>query len=170
MKYLLKWILILSMIVTACSFKRELIYELYSVPDKIDIDLYNYLFEFQLYAKDNGVDLKDIDSLRLLVYGDPQSQYQASADTVGICMIWTIGIPGILEIENWKEIVVLSVDKQLVEQKLVVFHELGHCLLGLEHFNSQPDIMNEYLQNLTKEDFDKSIKRMFLEFKQKQAK
>jgi hypothetical protein len=50
-----------------------------------------------------------------------------------------------------------------VERMVLMYHELGHCALGLDHLDGEPDIMNTYLLDEVTADkqWDKLINNMF---------
>ena len=49
------------------------------------------------------------------------------------------------------------------ERNVLIYHELGHCALGLDHVDDKPDIMNSYLldESIADKKWDSLVKTMF---------
>lgn len=49
------------------------------------------------------------------------------------------------------------------ERLALIYHELGHCALGLDHYDEKPDIMNTYILNEfeLEKNWDKLVTIMF---------
>lgn len=91
------------------------------------------------------------------------------AKKTDIKIVWSnlprkIGAVGLcfnpLSLPSWIEIDEVSKASSDFELKNLVYHELGHCRLGLEHSDDPTDIMYPYLDLTTEEEFDRSLTRM----------
>lgn len=103
-------LLFLGMVVALSGCGQEQAKE----PAIVDEALASYLVKFEL---DVGASTKDID----VVFG------ALDGDVVGVCYAWTDGKRKIvIDKEYW--------DLEREEQKEeLIFHELGHCAMGLDH-------------------------------------
>ncbi|NRA45963.1 MAG: hypothetical protein HRU09_13505 [Oligoflexales bacterium] len=95
-------------------------------------------------------------------------------DIVGTCTKME-GTSRIGKTYIWQEIKILRphFEESLIEHpnkaKIVVYHELGHCILGLNHStNHQLGIMSEKLDGITGyENFDEYVEEMMSSAQQK---
>jgi hypothetical protein len=77
-----------------------------------------------------GADTSDVDKLEFIRYGDPSTEEQPQ--TVGVCNSWH-DESGDLVRSN----IVVKEMKNPVMAKALMYHELGHCVLGLEHTSQE---------------------------------
>ena len=72
-----------------------------------------------------GADVSDISKLEFIKYGDPATEEKPNR--VGVCNTFSYGnrlTKSNITVRRYNEYVI---------QKGLVFHELGHCVLGLDH-------------------------------------
>lgn len=62
----------------------------------------------------------------------------------------------------------ILIKKELLDNpsvlKETVFHEMGHCLLGLDHYDEQPAIMNTYTYYFEDNEWSNAVEFMFKGF------
>jgi hypothetical protein len=108
-------VLFLALLLSIVTYRRLLTYEIYEAPRSYDIDLYGYSYEFQQEAKKYGLKMNNPDGLRIFEYSNLDTVHAESPTTIGVCTIWTIGIPknhyiytfGPINIDKWEQIEVL---------------------------------------------------------------
>lgn len=93
-------------------------------PPMLHPELVGYIDEFIDDCHAYGADVSD---LRLLRYVGYNTSIAGNPDMVGVC--WTMSVPGV-RIATAIEVKDLGDD---VLQKALMYHELGHCILNLNH-------------------------------------
>lgn len=160
--------IILSFLLVICIYRSMLTYEIYEAPHNYDIELYGYLYQFEAEAKHYGLELNDPNGLRVFKFSNLSEEHQSDPYIIGICQKWFVGSPNIWYIDQWESIEVLKPTNYDDQFKALVYHELGHCLLNLEHTDNPKDIMY-YEQNIFNlQDVDAGIKKMFEDAKKAQ--
>lgn len=91
-------------------------------PTVIDPLFHPYLDEFNQDCPNTG-------RLRSFVFGNPELEVE---DAVGLCWPDTGNIVVSKEWKNWPPLI----------KRILLYHELGHCLLGLDHSEGEWDIMS----------------------------
>lgn len=73
-------------------------------------------------------------------------------------------VPGALGvcIGNGLRVEILDDPRFVIQQDLepIIYHELGHCVLGLEHYEKDIDIMNAYIEAEVHFDFDHYVEKL----------
>lgn len=91
----------------------------------VDLAFEEYLTSFEMEANARSVDIDEgIENLSI-VFND------GSEDVVGQCVTFTDGHTEVrIDEETWSRYTA-------TQREILVFHELGHCLLGREHNNEK---------------------------------
>lgn len=110
-------------------------------PDKFfDPDLVPFLEKFISEADDHGVDMPGLDALRVLRFVDGFPGIDTATKRImGLCKKRTVKGSGYVSVaRRWREVLIrrpvdgrARVDNKIIEY--IVYHELGHCLLNLDH-------------------------------------
>ena len=117
-----------------------------------DVEFRGYISDFNETFK--GLKLRDVH----IVWSDTPSK----VGSIGLC-INPMSKPSWIEIDN----TLIYYPPRFI--KATVFHEMGHCRLGLEHVDNPRDLMNPYMgDNFDSEDLEISYIRMYREAHTKQ--
>lgn len=92
------------------------------------LDNYIKLFEYEGALRNYNFDVEDL----VVEFGT------LNKETLGICYTGAETPRIVLDHNSWDKM-----DKDTRE--VLVFHELGHCILDLNHDNSKPAVMNSFL-------------------------
>lgn len=104
-----------------------------------------------------GADTSLISKLEFVRYGDPSTD--ENRNIVGVCNIYTVN--GKIVRTN---IIMQDMGDHLLN-KALLYHELGHCVLNLDHTEQDPQtIMSPYISNskFYKSNWDELVENMCL--------
>jgi hypothetical protein len=109
-------------------------------PDKFfDPDLTPFLEKFISEANDNGVDMPGLGELKILRFVDNFDKRVGGKHILGLCKKRERkGLDLVSRSRRWREVLIKRsvagsavVDNKVLEY--IIYHELGHCLLNLDH-------------------------------------
>lgn len=90
-----------------------------------------------------GADLSNKEKLEFIQYesykGELKNVY--GGNTVGMCLYWTVN--GTISKSN----ITISHMDSAIKTKALLYHELGHCVLGLGHTEQDPQTMMSPIMN-----------------------
>lgn len=107
-----------------------------------------------------GADTSNAGKIEFIRYGIAASK--ESPDIIGFCMQWFFD-SGELE----KAHIIVEKQSSLIKMKAVLYHELGHCVLGLNHTEQEPKtIMSPQMHHelYYQENWDQLVKDMCLRY------
>jgi len=131
----MKYLLILVLLLGCGSFPEDWVFAdggYYVPPPSLDPDLYVYVIDFMYDATRYGHS-PNVDLLRQLNYEDLNGEH------IGVCTTWYEG--GTSNV-RWTHIRVDPTITCEAQLKAVMYHELGHCLMGWDH--SESGIMRSF--------------------------
>lgn len=100
-------------------------------------ELQTYVKEFIADAKARGIELSD-DNLTIDFKGHLSNTHDGLV-TIGMCLPFLFSKREVfIDPNHWAF-------ASPIERKVLIYHELGHCLLGLEHRDDGPHIMNSII-------------------------
>jgi len=139
----LKYSLIIAIILTACGRPSN---TEPSIELATESDVHDFIDQFMVDAKKHGLNLDKslIKSVKLedVIDGNPRRLGQCSGSAVG-------------------QIIQFKKGFSKAETKLTVYHELGHCMLGLGHTNDDNDIMYTYSTSKPLNNWEAAVNDLF---------
>jgi len=118
--------------------RLENVFDPVSVPEShVDPELLPHVASFRAAAAAHGRSLDEPDRLRVVLIGDPELRLTTGGE-VGLCTQRRSKRPLTMDVIDVRTVVVLE---PLLERPLAlrrtIYHELGHCLLGLTHAHAK---------------------------------
>lgn len=157
-KYLLAATLLSTSCGSALACKTEIIHRRQPGPEPCTIDNIVYNFDEQLRTQ---IEAFSADALKREVpclltrkaIIEDKFPDKMGENVIGYCQFpWTISFKK----SYWDT-------ASAADRMVLVYHELGHCALGLDHLDGQHDIMNSYLLpgDVADRKWDKLVNSMF---------
>jgi hypothetical protein len=105
-------------------------------------------------------DVSDVSKLEFIRYGDPATEENPTR--VGVCLSYHYSSGKL-----YKSNITVKQMGTPVRMKALLYHELGHCVLGLDHTDQESKtIMSPFMHNdsFYEENWDKLVKDMCLKY------
>jgi hypothetical protein len=117
-------------------------------------ELIKYLHEFRADATDSQVELQSL-LLRRMTFEE------MTPPQVGVCRTYELPVGNRYEVKAWTEVLIDPDFRFDTRLRALMYHELGHCLLGRGH--SETGIMRDtmYPPGYYEENWDELVKELF---------
>jgi len=130
-------------------------------------ELMEYVKQFQYDARKRSCALDDIDLRRVRRVPEDFEDYGVSIvwPSIGFCIEQRESdeIPGIgleVNLRGWHEVWIRDFVKDEKQLRGLMYHELGHCYLSLDHVNKENHLMHETVL-YTETDWDDQVDELF---------
>ena len=91
----------------------------------------NFLYDCSIKHKAN---VSDVNKLEYIRYGDPATEENPTR--IGVCWTWHYDNGAL-----YKSNIIVKQMNTAISMRALMYHELGHCVLGLEHTDQESKTM-----------------------------